>query len=397
MAMVLQLSTFVTQYLTASAHEIKDKSPTALRFGVLSTAMINPAAIIHPSETHGDVLLYGVASREYNKARSYAKKYGFSKAYGSYEELLNDADVDAVYIPLPNGMHAEWAIKSLEKGKHVLLEKPLTANADEAKHVFKAAKKAGKVCLEAFHWRFHPAAHVVDALLSSGRYGPVLSTHSRMTTPKGSVPKNNIRWKYELAGGSLMDMSYTISSTRYFLHMPRLEAVNSAAAVPAPHDSRVDAAMNAELTFKSELAPNPVKASIYTDMDRANSYVLIPRVWELPSIQIECENATIYFYNFMMPHLYHYIAITDKKTGHTSYQKHYSFGPKWGTRGESWWSTYRYQLEAFVDKVRGREPVCWIEPEDSVMQMECIDSVYEKSGLGKRKGTSELLREKEKK
>jgi predicted dehydrogenase len=359
--------------------------------------MINPAAIIHPAETHGDVLLYGVASRDYNKARSYAKKYKFSKAYGSYEELLDDPDIDAVYIPLPNGMHGEWAIKALEKGKHVLLEKPLTANADEAKKVFEAAKKAGKVCVEGFHWRFHPAAHVVDALVSSRRYGDVLSTHSRMTTPKGTIPKSNIRWQYDLAGGALMDMTYVLSSTRYYLHQPKLESVNSATAIPAPHDSRVDSSMSAELTFKSDLSSNPVKSTIYADMNRANHFGLIPRVWELPSIKIECEKATVYFYNYMMPHLYHFIEITDKKTGHTSYQKHYSFGPKWGARGESWWSTYRYQLEAFVDKVRGREPPCWIEPEDSVQQMECIDSVYEKSGLGKRKGTSEILKEKENK
>jgi predicted dehydrogenase len=168
--------------------------------GVLSTADIDTAGLIHPAETHSYVLLYGVASRDYNSARSHAKKYNFSKAYGSYQELLDDPDIDAVYISLPNGMHAEWAIKALGRGKHVLLEKPVAANADETKRVFEAADRARRVCVEAFHWRYHPAAHVVDALVSSGRYGEVKSTHARMTTPVGSIAKSDIRWQYDLAG-----------------------------------------------------------------------------------------------------------------------------------------------------------------------------------------------------
>ena len=91
----------------------------------------------------------------------------------------------------------------------------------------------------------------------------------------------------------------------------------------------------------------------------------------------------------MMPHLYHYIQIRDKRTGQTHIEKHYSGGPQWGQRGEAWWSTYRYQLEAFVDKVRGREPPHWITLESSIAQMETIDAIYEKSGLGKRLPTPE--------
>lgn len=93
----------------------------------------------------------------------------------------------------------------------------------------------------------------------------------------------------------------------------------------------------------------------------------------------------------MMPHLYHYIAVTDKVTKATSYQKHYSFGPKWGARSEPFWSTYRYQLEAFVDKVKGRTPGHWIELDDSIAQMETLDMIYEHSGLGKRMGTRKLV------
>ncbi|KAL1843433.1 hypothetical protein VTK73DRAFT_2851 [Phialemonium thermophilum] len=96
--------------------------------------------------------------------------------------------------------------------------------------------------------------------------------------------------------------------------------------------------------------------------------------------------------SFMMPHIYHYIQITDKRTGQSHSQKHYSFGPAWGPRSEPWWSTYRYQLEAFVDKVTGKEPVHWISAEDSVAQMRTLDAIYEKSGLGKRPSTSSVAK-----
>jgi len=93
----------------------------------------------------------------------------------------------------------------------------------------------------------------------------------------------------------------------------------------------------------------------------------------------------------MMPHIYHYIAITNKEKGATSHQKHYSFGPQWGANSEPFWSTYRYQLEAFVDQIRGRRPGHWISLEDSIAQMETLDAVYEESGLGARKGTHEMV------
>lgn len=195
-----------------------------------------------------------------------------------------------------------------------------------------------------------------------------------------------------------MDMAYVLSATRYFLHAPKLESVTQAKAVPSARDRRVDSAMQATLVFSSPLSPAaPVTSAIYADMSRSHAFGVVPRLWEHPAITIECERASVYFYNFTMPHLYHYIAVTDRQTGHTSYQKHYSLGPKWGvrSRGEPWWSTYRYQLEAFVDKLRGREPPHWISARDSIQQMEAADAVYEASGLGKRRGAQEFAKQPE--
>ncbi|KAI0360213.1 NAD binding oxidoreductase [Trametes cingulata] len=388
MAMLLQITTFLQQYLYEKGHE-QPKEPDALRIGILSTAMINSAALIRPAQTHGGVIVSAIASRNLQQAQEHAKKYGIPKAYGSYQELLDEPGIDAVYISLPNGMHGTWARKALEAGKHVLLEKPFTSNADEARQLVKLAQEKNLVLVEAFHWQFHPAAHSVKAILDSGKYGQVLRTYARMTTPTGSIPRSDIRWQFALGGGSLMDMTYVISSTRYFLDAGTPREVAEAKARPTREDPRVDEAMEATLRF--DLNGRMVEGKIYSDMDRANVLGLIPRVWETPSIEIETEHAIIYFYNFMMPHLYHYIQIYDKRTGQTHTEKHYSGGPQWGTRGEPWWSTYRYQLEAFVDQVRGRVPPHWVTLESSIAQMETIDAIYEKSGLGKRLPTPESV------
>jgi len=146
------------------------------------------------------------------------------------------------------------------------------------------------VLLEAFHWQFHPASQLVSALLDSGKLGAVVKTYSRMTTPTGSIPKSDIRWKYDLAGGALMDMTYVISSTRHYTKAGAVTDVVSASARSFPEDKRVDEAMVAEMRIGG------VKSEIYADMNRANLAYVIPRVWEFPSIEIETEKATIYYY-----------------------------------------------------------------------------------------------------
>jgi len=398
MAMVLQITTFLQQYLY-SRPDVKSlsTSPDAVKFGIIGgSAMINAASIIHPVETHPGAKIIAVASRSLKDAQSAAKKYNIEKAYGSYEELLADPEVEAVYISTPNGLHGEWAIKSLKAGKHVLLEKPFTANGPEAHRVFRAAEESGKLCCEAFHWQFHPASHVVKSLISSGKFGDVKRTYARMVTPKNTIPGSDIRWQWALAGGALMDETYAIHSTRYFVGgdpetlLPTgiKPVVVSASSRPYSKDKRVDSATWADLRF--DLDGKVVESKIYADMDQPNLGYIIPKIWELPSIEIECEKAIIYYYNFMMPHIYHYISITDKVTKHVTYQKHYNYGPKWKDIGDVHWSTYRYQLEAFVDKVRGREPKHWITKEDSIAQMETIDEIYEKTGLGPRPVTSEV-------
>lgn len=137
-----------------------------------------------------------------------------------------------------------------------------------------------------------------------------------------------------------MDMTYVLSTTRYFTGADTPDYVVSATAKKYPDDERVDSGMTAELRFTTPRGPD-IKSEIHADMENPYLYSIIPKFWELPDIKIECEKAEIYFYNYMMPHIYHYITIKDKETGKIETVKKYM--PESGKRGESWWSTYRYQ------------------------------------------------------
>ncbi|KAL4866704.1 hypothetical protein BDV12DRAFT_187239 [Aspergillus spectabilis] len=375
MALILQAATFAHQYLNSFIHSQPTKSPNALKLGVLSSAQINAAALIYPAETHPGVILHGIASRSLSTAQSQARKYSFKKAYGSYEDLLSEPEIDVVYISTPNGEHYQWTVKALNSGKHVLCEKPFMSNTAEARDVVDLARERGVVIEEAFHWQFHPAAHKVRSLLESGQYGEILRTSALMTASPG-VPEGDIRWQFDLAGGLAMDTAYALSFTRYFLRAGKPEKIHSVTMRPHDKDKRLDEAMYAYLTFKTgkELAGVEVQSSIYTDMSRSWIAGVIPRFWELPSIEIETSRSVIHFYNAMMPHLYHYISILERSGG-VEVVRQYS-----GGRAEGW-STYRWQLEAFVARVRGERVGCWVENEDSVLQIEVIDGLYRAAGM----------------
>ncbi|EGD90299.2 uncharacterized protein TERG_06526 [Trichophyton rubrum CBS 118892] len=298
-------------------------------------------------------------------AKAATEKYGFSKSYDSFHELLDDPLINIVHISLPSNMFFEWATNALTAGKHVICEKPSTANVEETRALIDDAERRGLVLQDAFHWQFHPAAHRFKEIVDSQRYGRIIRTDAWMTSSP-AVPNADPRWQYDQGGGSLMDGSYALSFTQYVLRSKRPKRILSAAARPSRDDSRVDAAMHAILLFEDEKG-NPITSRIYTDMSRSRLGGILPRVWELPSIEVETDAAIIYFYNAMMPHIYHYLSITDKRTGITEYKTQNSGGPLWGERwttggkgGKSYWSTYRWQLEAFLEKVRGKEPICCI-------------------------------------
>ncbi len=193
-----------------------------VRWGVISTANIGRAAVIPAIHASGNCELVAVASRQKQTARDFAEKMAIPGYYGSYQELLNDKTIDAVYNPLPNSLHLEWTIKAAEKGKHILCEKPLGLNAAECEKMQAAAQANGVKLMEAFMYRFHPQTEKVIQLLRSGVLGKLGMIRSvftfRLTNP------DNIRLSSDLGGGALMDVGcYCVNISRTLAGMEPIE------------------------------------------------------------------------------------------------------------------------------------------------------------------------------
>lgn len=184
-----------------------------LRWGVLSTANIGRAAVNPAIQASRNGDLVAVASRDEARARDFAETHGIPRACGSYEALLDDDEIDAVYIPLPNGLHREWVIRSAEAGKHILCEKPLALTAAECLDMAAAARSNGVRFMEAFMYRFHPRIDRVRERISQGDVGELRMIRSSFTF-KLTRP-DNIRWDPELGGGALMDVGcYCVNVSR---------------------------------------------------------------------------------------------------------------------------------------------------------------------------------------
>ncbi|HVH50574.1 MAG TPA: Gfo/Idh/MocA family oxidoreductase [Gaiellaceae bacterium] len=184
----------------------------AVKWGIVSTADINRKVIpgAHASEK---VDLVAVASRDQARADAYAKEWDIPRAYGSYEALLADPEIEAVYISLPNNMHIEWSIKSLEAGKHVLCEKPFTRHGDEVGAAFDTADRAGRLLSEAFMYRHNPQTKKLKELVDGGAIGELRLIRSAFSY--GLYDEENIRLRTDVEGGSLMDVGcYNVSGSR---------------------------------------------------------------------------------------------------------------------------------------------------------------------------------------
>lgn len=323
-----------------------------LRIGCLGAARIAPAAVIKPARSVTDVEVTAVAARDHERARAFATKHGVPKTHASYDALLADPDIDAVYNPLPNGLHAEWTLKAIEAGKHVLCEKPFTANAAEAEMVADAASKSGLTVMEAFHWRYHPlAARMLEIVRND--LGPVRRASASFCFPL--VRFSDIRWELDLAGGALMDAGC------YAVHMVRTlvgEEPDVRRATALELRPGVDRRVDAEFSFPSGAA-GEITAS------------MLSRTLLRISLRVEGETGSMSVINPLAPHLFHRMTI---KTEAGTRREHVGGKP-----------TYWYQLCAFDAAVRlGTTPLT--DTADSVANMRTIDAIYCAAGMEPRRG-----------
>ena len=186
-----------------------------IRWGVLSTARIGTEKVIPAMQLGEYCTVTAIASRRLEKAQAAAGQLGIEKAYGSYEELLTDPDVDAVYIPLPNHLHVPWAIKALNAGKHVLCEKPIGLSVAEAQKLLNVAMKFPRLkVMEAFMYRHHPQWQWAKQRVNEGKIGEVRTIQSFFSYY--NTNPDNIRNKADIGGGGLMDIGcYCISLSRF--------------------------------------------------------------------------------------------------------------------------------------------------------------------------------------
>ena len=190
----------------------------AVRWGILSTARINEL-VLAGARASDRVDVVAVGSRDRARAEAYAREHGIERAHGSYRELIEDPEVEAVYVSLPNDGHVEWSIEALEAGKHVLCEKPLTRRRRDAEEAFAVAERQGRLLMEAFMWLHHPQVVRLRELIAEGAVGELRLIRS-VHAFTADDPRD-IRLLTELDGGSLMDVGcYCVHASRQLVGEP---------------------------------------------------------------------------------------------------------------------------------------------------------------------------------
>lgn len=218
-----------------------------IRIGVLGAAAILDDVVGKPLWAMPDRMeFFAIAARDVTRAQKLAHNMGIKKVHSNYEQLIQDPDVDVVFILLPNALHQRFVELALAAGKHVFCEKPLCLNAAEARRLAKlVAAHPRQVAFEGFHWSFHPQASRARALVDSAGIGEVREWHLTFEHPP-MYPEGNIRWDYELGGGCFMDIGcYTVHALRFFSRQE--PKVTSATAVRSKYHHLVDESMEAYL------------------------------------------------------------------------------------------------------------------------------------------------------
>jgi predicted dehydrogenase len=318
-----------------------------LGFGILGAARIAPPGLVQPCRELPKVEVVAVGARDPVRAERFVHDQGIGAVACDYEELVQLPEVDAVYNALPNSLHAPWTLVALRAGKHVLCEKPMASNAEEAEGMVAYAAERGLVLAEAFHYRYHPLFARVLALCASGVLGPLRRVEGRFTAP---IVEPDIRYELALAGGATMDLGcYVIHWLRHVVGFE--PEVTSARAEQGPPG--VDVEMTADLLF-----PEDVEGRIHCAMG-AN----VPFEAQLT---LHGTRGELDVRNPLAPQLGHELRLRDER------------GERVETAEGA--STYHHQLQAFTQAVRAGRPLP-TGGEDAVENMRTIDAVYTAAGL----------------
>jgi predicted dehydrogenase len=313
-----------------------------VRWGILSTAGIN-RKVIPGLQASPETQLLAVASRDEGRARQYADQWGIPVAYGSYEALLDDQEIEAVYISLPNALHVEWSVNALRAGKHVLCEKPLGRDPEAVARAFEVAVEVGKVLMEGFMWRFHPQTTQLQLLAEE--LAPLQGIDAKF----GFTATNpaDVRLSKELQGGALMDVGcYCVSGARLLAGEP--ETVRGSQEIGG---DGVDVHFEGTLTFAGGL-----EADIECGLDMEPT----------DELQVDCEAGTIFLddpWHGVDPVMVVTTPIERREVREPAIDP------------------YRAEVENLSRAARGLEPP-FLGREDAVGQARTIDALYRSAELG---------------
>jgi predicted dehydrogenase len=338
-------STAVDERARAAAQE-------PLRIGVLGAAKITDEALFVPA-LDANCRIVAVAARDPRRAAEFAAQHGIERVYDTYDEVIADPDVDVVYNPLPNAMHAPWNLAAIAAGKHVFSEKPSASNAREAMEVRAAVDASGVHFMEALHYRYHPVMLRMMELVATGELGEIELVEASMTI--NPPPEGDLRWSYPLAGGCLMDLgSYTLHVQRTLgQYLGGEPTVTAATAGEGPIG--VDAWANVELSF-----PSGARGLALNRFDGDE--------WVFP-LRVVGSRGEAIAHQFSQPHADDRITVT--VDGRTRVERH-------GDR-----TSYDYQFDALDALVRSGVPVP-TDAADAVGNMLLIDAAYEAAGMSPR-------------
>jgi len=323
-----------------------------LRIGILGAARIADEGIVAPARTLGHELV-AVAARDRARAEAFAAERGIAAVHDTYADVIADPDVDLVYNALVNSLHTRWNIAALQAGRHVLCEKPLTSNAEQARAVRAVARGARGRIFEGFHYRHHPVNLRLRELVTSGALGDIRSVNLVLAIP--APPDTDPRWSLELAGGATMDLGcYVLDAARVFGAWigaaPQVVTVDATQRAPG-----VDASMRVELAYGGG-----VRGHCTWDMDAAERTM----TWTVTGTEGMATSPA-----FAVPHTDNRLVVT--RNGEASQE----------VLGDQ--TSYTYQLARLAGALQGGQPF----PDGidgSVANAELIDECYRRAGLSPR-------------
>ena len=327
------------------------KADIVVRIGILGASGIAPAGIIHPARRRNDAEITAVASRSLDSALSYAALHNIERAYGSYQQLLDDPDIELIYNSLPPSEHAEWSIAALKAGKDVLCEKPFAMNVVQAERMNKAATETGRRLIEAFHDRYHPLSLELDAIKASGRLGEIVSLHGDFVYNNPFEP-TAIRHDPALGGGALMDLGcYPTHWLRAFMN----EEPTVISAIATLNPMGADMSMDATLAFSGGVTGR-VTASMHADAIPGSTLTVVG------------STGTLFVENLVFP-----------SSGHTIVETVNGIARPRTVAGAV---TYDHQLDAVIRALTTGETLP-TEGADPIGTMTVIDAIYAAAGIAR--------------